>query len=96
MSKANPLWLACLLLFCVLISTAPHSFAAENEDSVTIRKNQTQLVEQYRANGFVYAVKVTPENGQPYYLVRADGSQGDFIRTDQPDMLVPSWLILSW
>ena len=28
--------------------------------------------------------------------VRADGSEGNFIRSDQPDMLIPAWEIFSW
>ncbi len=45
---------------------------------------------EYRQNGFLYAIKVTPKNGKPYFLVRADGSDGNFIRSDQPDMLIPA------
>jgi len=84
--------LLSLASFFVLSASAAYA----DDDSVTIRQNDGELVEEFRDNGFVYAVKVTPEKGAPYYLVRADGTQGDFIRTDQPDMLVPSWPILSW
>jgi len=84
------------LLLIVLTSLCALAAYAEDEEAVTIGNNERDFVEQYRDNGFVYAVKVTPEKGVPYYLVRADGTQGDFIRTDQPDMLVPSWPILSW
>ena len=37
-----------------------------------------------------------PKNGKPYFLVRADGSDGNFVRSDDPDMLIPSWEIFSW
>ncbi|HAV06895.1 MAG TPA: DUF2782 domain-containing protein, partial [Pseudomonas sp.] len=53
-------------------------------------------VEEYRVNGFLYAVKVTPKHGKPYFLVRADGNDGNFVRSDQPDMLIPAWKIFSW
>jgi len=81
----------------LLVSLCTFSAAASaDDDAVTIRKDDGDLVEEFRDNGFVYAIKVTPTKGAPYYLVRADGTQGDFIRTDQPKMLVPSWPILSW
>ncbi|MBA5981359.1 DUF2782 domain-containing protein, partial [Pseudomonas sp. MD195_PC81_125] len=32
----------------------------------------------------------------PYFLVRADGSDVNYIRSDQPDMLIPSWEIFTW
>jgi hypothetical protein len=47
-------------------------------------------------NGFLYAIKVVPKHGKPYFLVRADGSDGNFIRSDQPDKLIPQWEIFSW
>jgi hypothetical protein len=28
--------------------------------------------------------------------VRADGSDGNFVRSDSPDMLIPAWEIFSW
>ncbi|MDY0208126.1 MAG: DUF2782 domain-containing protein, partial [Pseudomonas sp.] len=55
-----------------------------------------KTVEEYRVNGFLYAVKVTPKKGKPYFLVRADGSEGNFIRADKPEMRIPSWEIFSW
>jgi len=85
-----------LLLSLASFSVLAASAAYADDDSVTIRQNDQELVEEFRDNGFVYAVKITPEKGFPYYLVRADGTQGDFIRTDPPDMLIPSWPILSW
>ncbi|MDP2146642.1 MAG: DUF2782 domain-containing protein, partial [Pseudomonas sp.] len=42
------------------------------------------------------AIKVTPKGGKPYFLVRADGTDANFIRSDQPDMLIPSWKIFEW
>ena len=47
-------------------------------------------------DGFLYAIKITPKGGKPYFLVRADGSEGNFIRSDQPDMLIPAWEIFKW
>ena len=66
------------------------------EPDVTIRQEGDKTIQEYRVNGFLYALKVTPKVGKPYFLVRADGSDGNFIRSDQPDMLIPQWQIFTW
>jgi hypothetical protein len=79
-----------------------HTLAAHAEDpvsadpDVTIRQDGDRTIHEYRVNGFLYAVKVIPKGGKPYFLVRADGSDGNFVRSDSPDMLIPAWEIFSW
>ena len=70
--------------------------APSSEPDVTIRTEGDNTIKEYRQNGFLYAIQVTPSVGKPYFLVRADGSDGNFIRSDQPDMLIPSWKIFEW
>ncbi|RBJ83168.1 DUF2782 domain-containing protein [Pseudomonas sp. MWU12-2534b] len=89
------------LLLAGLIAIAPMAvIAAEDAPSadpqVTIRTEGDKTIQEYRQNGFLYAIKVTPKGGKPYFLVRADGSDGNFIRSDQPDMLIPAWKIFEW
>ncbi|PWB31593.1 DUF2782 domain-containing protein [Pseudomonas sp. SDI] len=89
------------LLLLGLLATLPVAgFAADEAPSadpdVTIRQEGDKTIQEYRQNGFLYAIKVTPKGGKPYFLVRADGSEGNFIRSDQPDMLIPSWKIFEW
>ncbi|RZA11484.1 MAG: DUF2782 domain-containing protein, partial [Proteobacteria bacterium] len=55
-----------------------------------------KTIQEYRQNGFLYAIKITPKHGKPYFLVRADGTDDNFIRSDQPDMLIPAWKIFEW
>ena len=43
------------------------------EPTVTIRDEEDRQIEEYRINGRVYMVKVTPKNGIPYYYIDADG-----------------------
>jgi len=43
------------------------------EPTVTIRQEEDRRVEEYSLNGQVYMVKVTPENGLPYYYVDTNG-----------------------
>ncbi|MGN7741803.1 DUF2782 domain-containing protein [Pseudomonas sp. 22526] len=89
------------LLLASLIAITPMAvIAAEDAPSadpeVTIRTEGDKTIQEYRQNGFLYAIKVTPKVGKPYFLVRADGSDGNFIRSDQPDMLIPAWKIFEW
>lgn len=43
------------------------------EPTVTIREEEDRRVEEYRLNGQVYMVKVTPKGGIPYYYIDTDG-----------------------
>lgn len=89
-----------LLLLGLLAAAPVVAIAADDAPSadpdVTIRTDGDKTIQEYRQNGFLYAVKVTPKHGKPYFLVRADGSDANFIRSDQPDMLIPSWKIFEW
>ncbi|RJX76518.1 DUF2782 domain-containing protein [Pseudomonas sp. LS-2] len=96
MRTLNRLLLVSLTAACPLMVAAAEDEAPSPEPDVTIRKDGDNFIQEYKANGFVYAVKITPKYGKPYYLVRADGTSGQFIRSDQPDMLIPQWVLFSW
>ncbi len=68
------------------------------EPEVTIIRTEERTVEEYRINGQLYMVKVTPSKGVPYYLVDADGNGDLETRRNEldPKILVPSWVILRW
>jgi hypothetical protein len=89
-----------LMLAAMLAATPLAAMAADDAPSadpdVTIRQEGDKMIQEYRQNGFLYAVKVTPKHGKPYFLVRADGTSPNFIRSDQPDMLIPQWEIFKW
>lgn len=46
----------------------------EVEPTVTIRQEEDRTVEEYRFNGQIYMVKITPKIGLPYYLIDSDGN----------------------
>ncbi len=69
---------------------------ATGEPEVTIRQEGDKTVEEYRLNGFLYAIKVTPKKGPPYFLVAVD-DDGNFTKADTPNGLrIPSWKIFEW
>ena len=94
MRTINRLLLAGLLAAAPLAALAEDA-AVSGEPDVTIRQEGDKTVQEYRINGFLYAIKVTPRGGKPYFLVRADGDS-NFIRSDSPDMLIPQWEIFRW
>ena len=67
------------------------------EPQITIIRRATETIEEYRVNGRLTMIKVTPAHGRPYYLV-ADGVGGGFIRRDSLDtgLRVPMWLLFSF
>lgn len=66
------------------------------EPQVTIRRRGEDRVEEYRMNGKLYMIKVTPAHGTPYYLVDPKGD-GGFVREDlgvgDKTLSVPMWVI---
>jgi hypothetical protein len=64
------------------------------EPQVTIVTRGQDKVEEYRVNGRLYMMKVTPPHGQPYYLIDQEG-EGNFARHEAagPRVRVPQWVI---
>jgi hypothetical protein len=67
------------------------------EPQVTIQKRGTDTVEEYRINGKLYMMKITPARGKPYYMVDHRGD-GTFSRQDNYDSGVrpPMWVIFQF
>lgn len=68
------------------------------EPEVRIINQQGNTVEEFRMQGRLYMVKITPTKGYPYYLVDSDGDgKLETRRNDlDPDIVVPRWTIFSW
>ena len=71
--------------------------AAPDEPEVTITTEKEQTVEEFRANGKLYMIKITPAHGVPYYLVD-DRGDGKFARQESLDsgLRVPRWVIFKF
>lgn len=76
----------------------PPAFDADeapvDEPEVTITTEKEQTVEEFRANGKLYMIKITPKHGVPYYLID-DRGDGKFARQEALDsgLRVPRWVI---
>lgn len=68
------------------------------EPEVTIIQKEDRKIEEYRLNGRLYMVKVTPNVGPAYYLIDRDGDgtlesrRSGVYETPQ----IPQWVIFSW
>jgi hypothetical protein len=68
------------------------------EPEVTIIRKDDAIIEEYRAGGNLYMVKITPSVGPAYYLVDQDGDGKLESRTTSlgSDSAIPQWVIFSW
>lgn len=79
-----------------LDAKAKDSGAADDElePEVTITERAGSTVEEYRAGGRLYMIKITPKIGKPYYMVDELGD-GKFSRQESLDsgLRPPRWII---
>lgn len=64
-----------------------------DEPQITIVKKKGETIEEYRVNGQLYMMKVTPDHGVPYYLHKED-KDGVWINDGPtPPNIIPKWII---
>jgi len=69
------------------------------EPTVTIREEEGRMIEEYRMNGRVYMVKVTPKGGVPYYYIDDDGDgtlELDVSRQAMEPVQPVYWKVKEW
>ena len=68
------------------------------EPEIVITPRDDNLIKEYRINGVLYMIEITPTKGKPYYLVDADGDGNLETRRNhiEPDILIPSSIMLRW
>lgn len=77
-----------------VFDAGPDTGQPEDEPQVTITRQTEQTVEEFRAGGKLYMIKITPKHGVPYYLVD-DRGDGKFARQESLDsgLRPPRWVI---
>jgi len=77
-----------------------HEGQEEIEPEVVIIQREDKKIEEYRVNGRLYMIKVTPKNAPPYFLLDKDGDgtmETHGSATDlQPDIMIPRWVLFRW
>ncbi|MFO7593186.1 MAG: DUF2782 domain-containing protein [Pseudomonadota bacterium] len=69
----------------------------ELQPEVTIIRRGEDIIQEYRVNGQLYMVKITPSKGKPYYLMDTDGDGSLETRRnelDNPEVI--QWRIFTW
>ena len=87
------------------VNTAPPKAPSETEaeelqPEVNIIQREDKTIEEYRLNGRLYKIKVTPRNAPPYFLVDRDGDGSfetrHFHSPLEPDIMIPQWVLFRW
>jgi len=63
------------------------------EPKVTIIKKNGETIEEYRINGQLYMLKVTPAHGVPYYMHKEDQSGGWLMDGPSQPLSIPKWIL---
>ena len=80
-----------------LPETVPNGGGEELEPEVTIIRRGKDIIEEYRVDGQLYMIKITPNMGRPYYLMDTDGDGSlETRRDDLDDPEVVQWRIFTW
>ncbi len=79
------------------VKPPPKNFESDivDEPQITITKKGEDTVEEYRINGELYMMKVTPiAGGPPFYLMKED-QDGGWAKHDGPGqpISVPKWVL---
>ena len=68
------------------------------EPEVVISPSKDEQIREYRVNGQLYMIEITPTKGPVYYLVDMDGD--GLLDTRQggteSELVIPRWTLLKW
>jgi len=68
------------------------------QPQVTIRHEGDKEIQEYRINGKLYMMRVTPKGGHPYVLIdhKGDGTFSKQDNTLTPNVAVPQWVLVEF
>ena len=95
--------LVAILPFAIVTNAADELSPPDNyyeydpdidQPEITIREEKDKFIEEYRMNGNLYMIKVSPKNMPAYFLIKKE-LNGDWIREDTEDRstVIPMWVI---
>lgn len=74
--------------------------AITNEDltepEITVIEKDGDVIEEYRVNGQLYMMKVTPKHGKPYYMHKEDQEGGWRILGPNEPLSIPKWTLFTF
>jgi hypothetical protein len=71
---------------------------ADEQPKVTIAPRRGGEIQEYRVNGQLRAIRITPSRGPAYYLLDTDGDGLLETRSFElaDDIRIPGWVIFRW
>lgn len=67
------------------------------QPEVRIIKKKDAVIEEYRVNGKLRFIKITPSKGNPYYMIDKDGDGTLETRNDNfTNPPINQWILLKW
>lgn len=89
-----------ILILSLWIVVMPALAAEDTESSgeVVIGEPEQARIDEFRINGQLYMIRVTPKKGPSYYLVDSDGDGNLESHRNElsPNLLIPSWVLKRW
>lgn len=89
-----------ILILSLWIVVMPALAAEDTESSgeVVIGEPEQTRIDEFRINGQLYMIRVTPKKGPSYYLVDSDGDGNLESHRNElsPNLLIPSWVLKRW
>lgn len=74
--------------------------AITNEDitkpEITVIEKDGDTIEEYRVNGQLYMMKITPKHGKPYYMHKEDSEGGWRIMGPNEPLSIPKWTLFTF
>jgi hypothetical protein len=64
-----------------------------DEPEITIVKKKGETIEEYRVNGQLYMMKITPAHGVPYYMHKEDQNGGWVNDGPNQPLIIPKWTL---
>lgn len=84
--------LASLLMVLLIGGSALPALAQSTvQPSITSQQDDQRTIDEYRVNGKLYAIRILPAGGEPYFLYD-DNGDGDFVRIEASSVPVPAWV----
>ena len=86
------------LPFAIAEEAPPAEATDSGGEAVTIKPPAQETISEFRINGQLYMIRITPTKGAPYYLVDSDGDGNLETRWNNlaPNILIPSWVLIRW
>ena len=90
--------LATALLATSLLAMPSISYAESDQDvtepEVVIKQDGNKKISEYYVHGQLVEIKIESKNAPTYYLIPSPS--GQMLRSDESQMLLPTWKLLEW